>query len=112
MIAVAQSETAARALGINPTTIRTLSFAVASATAGIAGALYAFLNSYISPDIFTFSDSVRFLLMVILGGAGSTFGGVIGAYILTYLPEYLQQFQIWQRFADGALLLLVMFVMR
>ncbi|MEZ0059487.1 ABC-type branched-subunit amino acid transport system ATPase component/putative flippase GtrA [Bradyrhizobium elkanii] len=111
MIAVAQSETAARALGINPTTIRTLSFAVASATAGIAGALYAFLNSYISPDIFTFSDSVRFLLMVILGGAGSTFGGVIGAYILTYLPEYLQQFQIWQRFADGALLLLVMFVM-
>ncbi|MGX9427843.1 MULTISPECIES: branched-chain amino acid ABC transporter ATP-binding protein/permease [Bradyrhizobium] len=111
MLAVAQSETAARALGINPTAIRTLSFAVASVTAGIAGALYAFLNSYISPDIFTFSDSVRFLLMVILGGAGSTFGGVIGAYILTYLPEYLQQFQVWQRFAYGALLLLVMFVM-
>lgn len=111
MLAVSQSETAARSLGINPTAIRTLSFVVASVTAGIAGALYVFLNSYISPDIFTFSDSVRFLLMVILGGAGSTFGGVIGAYILTYLPEYLQQFQLWQRFAYGALLLLVMFVM-
>jgi branched-chain amino acid transport system ATP-binding protein/branched-chain amino acid transport system permease protein len=54
---------------------------------------------------------VRFLLMVILGGAGSTFGPVIGAYILTYLPEYLQQFQLWQKFAYGALLLLVMFVL-
>ncbi len=49
--------------------------------------------------------------MVILGGAGSTFGPVIGAYILTYLPEYLQQFQLWQKFAYGALLLLVMFVL-
>ena len=111
MLAVSQSETASRALGINPTAMRTLAFVVASVTAGIAGTFYAFLNSYISPDIFTFSDSVRFLLMVILGGAGSTFGPVIGAYILTYLPEYLQQFQLWQKFAYGALLLLVMFAL-
>lgn len=111
MLAVSQSETASRALGINPTGIRTLAFVVASVTAGIAGTFYSFLNSYISPDIFTFSDSVRFLLMVILGGAGTTFGSVIGAYILTYLPEYLQQFAIWQRFAYGALLLLVMFIL-
>lgn len=111
MLAVAQSETASRSLGINPTGIRTLAFVVSSVTAGVAGTFYAFLNSYISPDIFTFSDSVRFLLMVILGGAGSTFGAVIGAFILTYLPEYLQQFAIWQRFAYGALLLIVMFVL-
>jgi branched-chain amino acid transport system ATP-binding protein/branched-chain amino acid transport system permease protein len=111
MLAVSQSETASRALGINPTAMRTLAFVVASIAAGVAGTFYAFLNSYISPDIFTFSDSVRFLLMVILGGAGSTFGPVIGAYILTYLPEYLQQFQLWQKFAYGALLLLVMFVL-
>jgi branched-chain amino acid transport system ATP-binding protein/branched-chain amino acid transport system permease protein len=111
MLAVSQSETASRSLGINPTAMRTLAFVVASVTAGIAGTFYAFLNSYISPDIFTFSDSVRFLLMVILGGAGSTFGPVIGAYILTYLPEYLQQFQLWQTFAYGALLLLVMFAL-
>ena len=78
-------------------------------TAGIAGSFYAFLNAYISPDIFTFSDSIRFLLMVILGGAASTFGPVIGAAVLTYLPELLQQFAEWQKFAYGALLLLVMF---
>ncbi|MEA2868691.1 MAG: branched-chain amino acid transport system ATP-binding protein livM [Bradyrhizobium sp.] len=111
MLAVSQSETASRALGINPTAMRTLAFVVASVTAGIAGTFYAFLNSYISPDIFTFSDSVRFLLMVILGGAGSTFGPILGAYILTYLPESLQQFQLWQKFAYGALLLLVMFAL-
>ena len=111
MLAVSQSETAARALGVNATGMRTLAFVVSAVTAGVAGTFYAFLNAYISPDIFTFSDSIRFLLMVILGGAASTFGPVIGAYILTYLPEYLQHFQLWQKFAYGALLLGVMFAL-
>ncbi|ADH90873.1 ABC transporter related protein [Ancylobacter novellus DSM 506] len=111
LMAVAQSETAARALGLDPTALRTLAFVIAAVTAGVAGTYYAFLNSYISPDIFTFTDSIRFLLMVILGGAASTFGPVIGAYILTYLPEYLQEFAVWQKFAYGALLLIVMFVL-
>jgi ABC-type branched-subunit amino acid transport system ATPase component/ABC-type branched-subunit amino acid transport system permease subunit len=111
MLAVSQSETAARSVGISATGMRTLAFVVAAATAGLAGVFYAFLNSYISPDIFTFSDSVRFLLMVIFGGAGTTAGPIIGAYLLTYLPEYLQQLQYWQKFAYGALLLLVMFVL-
>lgn len=111
MLAVAQSETAARSLGIDATAMRTLAFVAAAVTAGMAGTFYAFLNSYISPDIFTFADSIRFLLMVILGGATSTFGPVIGAYILTYLPEHLQQFAEWQKFAYGALLLTVMFVL-
>lgn len=111
MLAVSQSETAARSLGINATGIRTLAFVISAATAGLAGVLYAFLNSYISPDIFTFSDSIRFLLMVIFGGAGTTTGALIGAFILTYLPEYLQQLQYWQKFAYGLLLALVMFVL-
>ena len=111
LLAVAQSETAARALGLDPTALRTLAFVIAAVTAGVAGTYYAFLNSYISPDIFTFTDSIRFLLMVILGGAASTFGPVIGAYILTYLPEYLQEFAVWQKFAYGALLLIVMFAL-
>ena len=111
MQAVSQSEIAARALGVDATGMRILAFVVAAVTAGLAGAFYAFLNAYISPDIFTFSDSVRFLLMVILGGAATTFGPVVGAYILTYLPEFLQQFALWQKFAYGALLLAVMFVL-
>jgi branched-chain amino acid transport system permease protein len=111
MVAVSQSETAARSIGLNATGVRTLAFVISAATAGLAGTLYAFLNSYISPDIFTFSDSIRFLLMVILGGAGTTTGALIGAFILTYLPEYLQQLQYWQKFAYGALLAVVMFAL-
>lgn len=111
MLAVSQSETAAKSVGLNVTGIRTLSFVIAAATAGLAGVLYTFLNSYISPDIFTFSDSIRFLLMVVLGGAGTTSGALIGAFILTYLPEYLQQLQYWQNFAYGLLLAVVMFIL-
>lgn len=111
MIAVSQSETAAQALGVNPTRIRTFAFVISAVTAGLAGTFYSFLNSYISPDIFTFSDSVRFLLMVILGGAGTTFGPVIGAAVLTYLPEMLQQFAVWQKLVYGILLLVVMFIL-
>ncbi|WP_020187600.1 branched-chain amino acid ABC transporter ATP-binding protein/permease [Methylopila sp. 73B] len=111
MLAVSQSEIAARSLGIDATAMRILAFVAAAVTAGVAGSFYSFLNAYISPDIFTFSDSVRFLLMVILGGAATTFGPVLGAFVLTYLPEYLQEFQLWQKFAYGALLLAVMFVL-
>lgn len=109
MRAVAQSETAARALGIDPIRQRVLAFVLSSVFAGIAGGLYAYLNRYVNPDTFSFSDSIRFLLMVILGGAGTTFGPLIGAGVLTWIPNLLQAFGKWQLFAYGALLALVIF---
>jgi ABC-type branched-subunit amino acid transport system ATPase component/ABC-type branched-subunit amino acid transport system permease subunit len=109
MRAVAQSETAARALGIDPTRQRVLAFVLSSVYAGVAGGLYAYLNRYVNPDTFSFSDSIRFLLMVILGGAGTSFGPLIGAGILTWIPNVLQAFGKWQLFAYGALLALVIF---
>ncbi|MCY4463853.1 MAG: branched-chain amino acid ABC transporter ATP-binding protein/permease [Albidovulum sp.] len=109
MLGTSQSEIAASSLGISVTAMRTLAFVLSAVTAGAAGVLYVFLNKYISPDIFSFSDSIRFLLMVILGGAGTTLGPVVGAGLLSYLPELLQQFGEWQRFVYGALLAAVMF---
>lgn len=109
MRAVAQSETAARALGIDPTRQRVLAFVLSSVYAGVAGGLYAYLNRYVNPDTFSFSDSIRFLLMVILGGAGTSFGPLIGAGILTWIPNVLQAFGKWQLFAYGALLAVVIF---
>lgn len=109
MRAVAQSETAVRALGIDPIRQRVLAFVLSSVYAGIAGGLYAYLNRYVNPDTFSFSDSIRFLLMVILGGAGTTFGPLLGAGILTWIPNLLQAFGKWQLFAYGALLALVIF---
>ena len=111
MRATAQSEIAARSLGINVATIRTLAFVVSAMAAGAAGVFYVYLNKYISPDIFSFTDSVRFLLMVILGGSGTALGPLVGASIMTYLPEYLQAFGHWQSFAYGLLLAAVMFFM-
>lgn len=111
MLASGQSEIAARSLGIDVTRIRTLAFVISAVAAGIAGVLYVFLNRYISPDIFTFSDSIRFLLMVILGGAGTVSGPLVGAGIISYLPELLQRFGEWQKFVYGALLAMVMFVL-
>ncbi|MGF6272603.1 branched-chain amino acid transport system permease protein [Massilia sp. UYP11] len=111
MRAVSQSETAARTVGINPVMMRLMSFVIAAAFAGAAGGAYAYLNLYVNPDTFRFDDSVRFLLMVILGGSGTVIGPVLGATVLTFIPEYLQAFGSWQRFAYGALLALVMFGM-
>ena len=111
MRATAQSEIASRSLGINVVAIRTLAFVVSAMAAGAAGVFYVYLNKYISPDIFSFTDSIRFLLMVILGGSGTALGPVVGASIMTYLPEYLQAFGPWQAFAYGLLLAAVMFVL-
>lgn len=111
MRAATQSEIAIRSLGINPISVRTLAFAVAASYAGVAGTLYAYLNNYVNPDTFRFLDSLRYLLMVILGGSGTILGPLIGAGILTYVPEVFQTFGSWQHFAYGALLAFVIFVM-
>ena len=111
MQAVAQSETAASSLGINPANQRVFAFVISAVYAGIAGALYAYLNRYVNPDTFSFSDSIRFLLMVILGGSGTTLGPLIGAGILTWIPNLLQAFGKWQLFVYGALLAAVIFLL-
>ena len=111
MRATAQSENAARALGMNLAGMRTLAFVISAGFAGLAGGLYTFLNLFVNFETFTFFHSISFLLMVILGGMGSLAGPIIGTPILTYVAEILQDLKEWQIFAYGALLLLVMFVM-
>jgi ABC-type branched-subunit amino acid transport system ATPase component/ABC-type branched-subunit amino acid transport system permease subunit len=111
MRAVAQSETAARSLGINPTNQRVFAFVISAVFAGTAGSLYAYLNRYVNPDTFSFADSIRFLLMVILGGSGTTLGPLVGAGVLTWIPNALQAFGKWQLFVYGALLALVIFLL-
>ena len=111
MRATAQSENAAKALGINLAATRTLAFVISATLAGLAGGLYTFLNLFVNYETFTFFHSVGFLLMVILGGTGTLVGPVVGTSILTYIAEILQDLQEWQIFAYGFLLAAVMFVM-
>jgi branched-chain amino acid transport system permease protein len=111
MRATAQSENAARALGINVAATRTLAFVISAVLAGLAGGLYTFLNLFVNYETFTFLHSVSFLLMVILGGTGTLIGPVVGTSLLVYIAEILQDLREWQIFAYGLLLAAVMFVM-
>ncbi|MGN8116738.1 branched-chain amino acid ABC transporter permease [Labrys sp. 22185] len=83
---------AARCQGINVVWYKILAFGVDAFLAAFAGTIYAFYVSYISPDNFTFVVSVTIMTMVIVGGMDNTLGVIIGAFLLTLLPEKLRVF--------------------
>ena len=90
--ALRADELAARSQGINVAWYKILAFAVDAFLAAFAGTVYAFYISYISPDNFTFLVSVTIMTMVIVGGMDNTFGVIMGAFLLTMLPEKLRIF--------------------
>jgi len=111
MRATADSENAARTLGINVTGIRTLAFAISAGLAGLGGGLFANLALFVNYETFTFSSSIEFLLMAILGGSGTLAGPLVGTVTLFLASQALQGLQEWQTFGYGALLALVLFLM-
>lgn len=105
MRAVADSEVAAQSIGLNPLIIKAVSFTLSALLTGLAGALYAPLNMFISPSSFPFFQSILFILAVVIGGAGTLWGPVIGALIVVLLPEFLSDFAEYRLLLFGALLL-------
>ena len=87
-IAMKDDEVAASGIGVNFRLYRVIGFAISSAIVGLGGALYAAYASYISPESFNFGLSIMVLLMVITGGAGTITGPVVGAIIITVVPEF------------------------
>lgn len=92
-LSIREDEVAAEAMGINSTQIKVRAFVISSFFAGIAGSLFSFVNSFISPGTFTFLTSVNIVIMVVLGGMGSLSGSIIAAAFLTVLPEGLRDLQ-------------------
>lgn len=90
--ALRADELAARCQGINTTWYKVLAFAVDAFLAGFAGTIYAFYVGFISPENFTFLVSVTIMTMVIAGGMDNILGVVVGAVLLTLLPEKLRAF--------------------
>ncbi len=88
--AVREDEIAASTSGINLTFTKVFSFALSALFAGFAGSLYAHMSSYISPDTFSFDQSIIFFTMVLVGGAGTVWGPIVGAVLLTFIPELLR----------------------
>ncbi len=89
-LAVRDDEIAAEAMGINTTKYKVLAFVLGAFFAGIAGGLYAHFKQFIHPEGFNFLRSVDIVVMVILGGLGSTAGVCFAAVLLTILPELLR----------------------
>jgi len=93
MIAIRDSEVAAQAIGISLMKYKMVAFSLSAFFAGIAGSLYAHKLSFISPESFSFLESVRFLAMIIIGGLGSIHGAIFGAAFLLFLPSAVIAFK-------------------
>jgi branched-chain amino acid transport system permease protein len=89
-IAIREDELAAGSMGINTRNVKLLAFAMGATFGGVAGGLFASFQGFISPESFTLLDSIMVLCMVVLGGMGNVGGVVLGALLLTALPEALR----------------------
>ena len=88
-IALRESEVAAQTIGIDLAHYKTIAFAISAFYTGVAGGLFAYLITYLSPDAFTIELSVDFIAMIVIGGMGSILGSIIGAVILTGMQQIL-----------------------
>lgn len=107
-IAMREDEIAAEAAGIDTTRMKCLAFSLGAFWAGIAGVFFAGKFAFVSPESFTFFESVFVLAMVVLGGMGSIPGAIIGAIILIILPEILRGFASYRMIIFGAALVAMM----
>jgi branched-chain amino acid transport system permease protein len=88
--AVREDEVAARSMGINTTRIKLLAFAMGASFGGIAGGMFSAIQGFISPESFVLVESIMVLSMVVLGGMGNVWGVVLGAVLLSFVPELLR----------------------
>ena len=107
--AMKHSEIAVSSVGINVHRLKVLVFVISAAFAGFGGTLFAHQQNYISPDNFQFFSSVFFLLAVLFGGAGTLLGPVIGAAVLTLLPEMLHDFEKFRLIVYGGFILVTLY---
>ena len=102
---------AAKAMGVNTAFYQIIAFIISAAYAGAAGALFAHLNSYISPDIYEFKSTLFVMTMTMVGGMGSLIGSIVGGLALPILNEYLRVIKDWQRVAYGLSIMFVVLFM-
>ena len=88
--AIREDEVAARAMGINTRNLKLLAFAMGASFGGISGGIFAATQGFISPESFVLVESIMVLSMVVLGGMGNVYGVVLGAILLSFVPEILR----------------------
>jgi branched-chain amino acid transport system permease protein len=109
LVGIRENETRMESLGYPTFRFRLTAFAIAGAAAGLAGALFAHHNQFVSPATLHWTQSATFIVMVILGGIGTRYGGVLGALVLLLLQEVLASYTDFWHLPLGVLLLAVVF---
>src|ERR1700733_1116753 len=105
---IREDEAVAEALGVGTVRTKLAIFILSGALAALAGALYAAQNLFVTPALFDLSLSISPVVMVVLGGSGTPLGPVVGAIVITLLPEVLHRFQEYHVLVYGFILLLVL----
>lgn len=105
------SEVGAQVVGVDTSSSKVLVFMISAVFASVVGSLFAHKSGFITPDIGSFFHSIELVTMVVLGGMASTFGAVIGAVILTLLPQMLAAVEQYEAMILGALMMGTMIFM-
>jgi branched-chain amino acid transport system permease protein len=111
LMAMRDSEPAAQTVGINLSKYKTVVFSISALYTGIAGSLFSYLVTFISPDVFDITLSINFITMIIVGGMGSIAGSFIGAVILTLFYQLLTALKDFQTLFYGIMLTIFMIFM-
>jgi ABC-type branched-subunit amino acid transport system ATPase component/ABC-type branched-subunit amino acid transport system permease subunit len=110
MRATRDAEVASPSIGLDLVAIRTVAFAISAFLAGIAGATFAILSNFVSPESFPVFQSITFLLGVLIGGGGRVLGPGVGAVVVVLLPELLSFLAEYRLLFFGTLLLIVLWL--
>jgi branched-chain amino acid transport system permease protein len=108
--AIAQDESLSASTGINVARLKAVMFCIGCLIAGLTGAFYAHYVSVITPDSFGLFTSIYILIYVVVGGANRFAGAIVGAFILTLIPEMFRTLKEYQPFIFAAVLFLVVFL--
>jgi branched-chain amino acid transport system permease protein len=88
--AIREDEIAARSMGINTRNLKLLAFAMGASFGGVAGGMFSAIQAFISPESFVLVESIMVISMVVLGGMGNVWGVILGAVLLSFVPEILR----------------------
>jgi len=108
LLSIREDEIASQAMGIPITRYKVMAFVIGAAFAGLAGSLFGHYTMYLHTNTFTFVKSFEIIIMISIGGLGSLAGSILGAIILTLLPELFRGFSEYRMVIYSLVLILVM----
>lgn len=110
LTAIREDEIAAEAMATPTTRLKVIAFTISAATAGLAGGLFAHMQSGVRPDDFRFEKSIDMIVMIIIGGLGSISGAILGAIFVAVTLELMRDLHQWRMVLYAALLVVIMIV--